>query len=175
MKGLAEAQDDASVMVGCKSWLFDSHFIRPDGKLLRSKKSLLIGCYRPRLACEGIPHRNIGTAYCGTAAIPDSTLKRCCNSRNLSGSSRRAKQSGKQHGNSDDNLTYRKQGAILNHQFTYFDQWWKDKRAWFNGNDRPTPRSETNLFVRERVDQLSRVSRYAGRAEGDLLHQKAET
>src|SRR5436309_8546642 len=115
MNGLSETHSKPCLAISCKASLFHSQFIRADSKLLCSKETLLISCYRSRLIGQRVVQRNCRVGNDSAAGVAHNALKSCSNSRRLSGSASRAKQQGKRYGNPDCNMTRGKRTASKNH------------------------------------------------------------
>src|SRR5229473_2362020 len=106
MNGLSETRSNACLPISCKACLFHSHFIGAGSKLLRSKETLLIGCYNSRLIGQRVAQRNFRVGNDSAAGIAHNALKSCSRSRRLSASVSRAKEQGKRYGNPDSKMSY---------------------------------------------------------------------
>src|SRR2546423_4696620 len=107
MNGLSETHSKPCLAISCKASLFHSQFIRADSKLLCSKETLLISCYRSRLIGQRVVQRNFRVGNDSAAGVAHNALKSCSNSRGLSGSFSRAKEQDKRNGDPDCNMTHR--------------------------------------------------------------------
>src|SRR6266446_940058 len=115
MHGSSETRFNACLPIRCKAYLFHSHFIGANSKLLCSKETLLIRCYSTRLISQRVVQRNFRVGNHSAAGVAHNALKSCSNSRRLSGSASRAKQQGKRYGNPNSNMTHGKRTASQNH------------------------------------------------------------
>src|SRR6267142_2272342 len=115
MNCLSETRCNACLPIRCKAGLFHSHFIGADSKLLGSKETLLVSRYSTQLIGQRVVQRNFRVGNDSAAGVAHSALKRCSNSRRLSGSDSRAKQQGKRYGNPDSNMAHGNRTASQNH------------------------------------------------------------
>jgi hypothetical protein len=115
MNGLSETRSNACLPIRREAGLFHSHSIGADGKLLGSKETLLVSRYSTPLIGQRVEQGNFRVGNDSAAGVAHSALKRCSNSRRLSGSDSRAKQQGKRYGHSDGNMAHGNRTASQNH------------------------------------------------------------
>jgi hypothetical protein len=85
MDGLPKAELKRCVLIGCEARLRCTHFIGAYGKLLGSKKTLVVRFHSASLVRERIAQGDLSVWDDGAAAIGDRTLQCAASSRTLGG------------------------------------------------------------------------------------------